>query len=64
MAKREKKTKNKTIIKEIYKLVISKRITPRGLYTDYETYYYELGWNQAIETILALLRDMIFLEEN
>ena len=64
MSKKQKKTKDKIIIKEIYKLVISKRIEPRtGLYTDYQAYY-ELGWNQAIETILALLRDIYFLNHD
>lgn len=64
MAKKQKKTKDKTIIKEIYKLVMSKRIEPQeGIYADHQAYY-ELGWNQAIETILALLRDIYFLNHD
>jgi len=59
-----KKKKNEKIIKKIYKLVASKRIELQsGAYSEY-TLYYQSGWNQAIETILALLRDIYFLNHD
>ena len=59
----KKKNIKKEIIKEIYKMIASKRTELKdGIYSDYYIQYIA-GWNHAIESILALLRDLSFLSD-
>ena len=63
MQKKTKKEIKIDTIKEIYRLVASKRIELKdGVYSDYY-WQYVVGWNQAIEVVLALLRDLSFLDD-